>query len=61
MKVKIQINLYQLSRVTGKILKYMRTKENFGSLIDRNTMVFKKKKKEASSLFFVIIQEKARC
>lgn len=60
MKVKIQINLYQLSRVTGKILKYMRTKETFGPLIDRNTMVFKKKEK-GISIIFVIIQEKARC
>lgn len=57
MKVKIPINLYQLSRVTGKILKYMRTKETFGPSIDRNAMVFIKKK-EASPLFLSLFKEK---
>lgn len=57
MKIKIQINPYQLSRVTGKILKHMRTKQNFGPLIDRNTMLFIKKK-EALPLFLSLFEKK---
>lgn len=60
MKIKIQINPYQLSRVTGKILKHMRTKQTFGPLIDRNTMLFIKKER-GIAIIFVIIREKARC